>query len=272
MEVRAVGLISITITRLGIPMNGNNLLFSTDPLWYAQNRLINVLNMSVANKAGLGPGALKTAFNFVFTLDYEDEAVKQILREKNAILSHQDVKRTGKFDLEPTADFDVALRICNTNRGAVPTGLGVEQPLRAYWLPYVSIGMQGNTLAGVPYVDIPNAAPTRNYVFTGSMNGCSLVITRLAGGFRVYHDSTHNPNLFIGQNVVLRLDYDATVANSPYVYGDNGQPASNKTPTSFNFLYFRNGSWYLVCQPQLAFLGSKIKFNKRIAPFQVQVV
>ena len=253
-------------------MNGNNLLFQNDPFWYAQNRLINVLNMSVANYEGLGPGALKTAFNYIFTLDADDAAQRQVLRTKNAVLTHQDTKRTGKFDLEPAADQTVALRVCNTTHGAVPTGLGVEPPLRAYWLPYVSIGMQGNTLAGVPHVDIPNAAPTRNFVFTGSMNGCSLVITRIPGGFRVYHDSTHNPNLFIGHNVVLRLDYDQAVANSPYVYGDNGQPASSKTPTSFNFLHFRHGSWYLVCQPQLGFMGTKIKFNKRIVPFQVQVV
>jgi hypothetical protein len=252
-------------------MNGNNLLFSNDPFWYAQNRLVNVLNMSVANEKGIGPGALKTAFNYVFTLDYEYAAEKQILHEKAAVLSHQDTKRTGKFDLEPS-DMNVALRVCNTSHGAIPTGLGSEQPIRAYWLPYVSIGMQGKALAGVPYVDIPSAAPTRNFVFTGSMNGCSLVITRIAGGFRVYHDSTHNPNLFIGQNVVLRLDYDQTVANSPYVYGDNGQPATTKTPTSFNFLYFKNASWYLVCQPQLGFMGTKIKFNKRIPPFRVQVV
>ena len=34
-------------------MNGNNRLFASGPFWYAQNMLVNALNMSVANEKGL---------------------------------------------------------------------------------------------------------------------------------------------------------------------------------------------------------------------------
>ncbi len=253
-------------------MNGNNLLFGVDPFAYAQQRVISAMNMSVANKDALGPGTLKTAFNFVFTLDYEAAAKNQVTSAVAVILEKVDNKKRSKFDLEPAGLTNmVMLRAVSTKDGAVNTGNGSEAALKAYWCPYIPIGSQGHLLAGVPFVEFPRNLPARSYVFTGAMNGCSLVVTDAGNGnLRLYHDSTHTIGLFNGLNVLTSLGYDGT-AGCAHTYAHAGP--LNGVRSSFNFLYFDGNHWFMVSQPQIILNGQtmQVGLNPNIAPFQVQI-
>ncbi len=249
-------------------MNGHNQVFSALPFHYAQNRVISAMNMGVANEDALKPGAFKTAFNFVFTTDYEGAARNQLIQERTRILGKVDHRKKAKFDIEgsqfPRMDM---LRACSPKDGAVQA----EAPLRGYWCPYIPIGSQGHGLQNVPYVDFPRNLPDRVFVFTGAMNGCSIVITDPGNGvLRMDHDSTHTIGMFAHQHVITSLGYDAA-AGCAHTYANAGPV--NGVLTSFNFLYHANQHWFLVSQPQIVVNGMtmQLDFNPNIAPFEVQI-
>jgi len=256
-------------------MRGINTLFQANPLFLAQRKVICAMNFGVSNAtAAFGPGAAKTAFNFVFTFDYEKEAVRQITHGTKTVLAALDQKHKGKFDLEPSPYQDMLwLKVCSEKDGAIHTGSGSEVPLKGFWCPYVSIGNQGQgQLQNVPYVDVPRVLPHRGYVFTDAMNGCSIVITDIGHGMiRFYHDSTHNMAMFANQNVLYSLGYDAA-SNTQGYYAHQGPPTVLRT--SCNFMHYSNQHWYLVCQPQIDVIGGgglRYDFNPQIAPFEVQI-
>ncbi|HTZ72142.1 MAG TPA: hypothetical protein VMB71_15910, partial [Acetobacteraceae bacterium] len=160
--------------------------------------------------------------------------------------------------------------------GAVndPGGNFLDPLTEAYWVPYVPIGTQGTGIAGVPYVDVPAANPPKKYVFTGSMNGCSLVVTDapVGGQIRIHHDSAHGATTFNGMNLRVRLDYAGNTHNSPFSYGDVTQ--GNDIATSWNFFYYNGNNWVLVSQPQVFVPGAAtpgVKLNPAKAPFQTVV-
>jgi hypothetical protein len=230
-------------------MNGKNLIFETDPFAFASANPINPLNMKPSN------------------ITPQNQAKS---------LTHQaslDRIRDAYFDLEPISaqSREVNLRAVFPGTEYVPQGLAKESAIHCYWVPYRSHGVQGSGIANVPYVDLPTANPTYNIMLTGAMNGCSLVVTQpanVANTIRVYHDSKHEANTFNGITVSARLDFDQQSFNSPYFYGD----ASN--PTSFNFMYFKNGHWWVVSQPQSAVAsaaGYSVSLRSSKLPFEFQV-
>lgn len=248
-------------------MNGNNILFASGPLNYAQGFPISAMNMGVSNESALGPGVAKTVFNFIFTTDYENAAQQQVIAARTQILDRVDHRRRAKFDLEPSSYPNMLFfRACKPKEGAVPNYLGGEAPLRGFWCPYLPIGTQGQN---PPFVEFPRNLPDRTFVFTGAMNGCSIVVTDPGNGnLRMYHDSTHNMNLFANMNVVTSLGYDAN-AGCANTYAHAG-PA-NSLLTSFNFLHYNGGNWYLVSQPQVILGGvpMRVGLNPNIAAFEV---
>jgi len=254
-------------------MNGHNISFITDPFNFAQRQVISALDMAVSNKDVLKPGVFKTAFNFVFTTDYEYAASNQLLEESTRILDKTDHRKKGKFDLEPSSEHRQMdfFRVCSPKDGAIPTGIGAEAPLRGYWCPYIPIGTQGAGLQNVPYVEFPRNLPDRVFVFTGAMNGCSIVITDQGNGvLRLYHDSTHTMQMFAHQNVITSLGYDAN-SGCAHTYA-HAAPAQGVVPNSFNFLYRDNQGWHLVCQPQVIQIANlRVDFNPNIQPFEVQI-
>jgi hypothetical protein len=225
-------------------MNGKNLVFQTDPFSFASQHPINPLNMKLCNV---------TPKNQAGSLARQGSL---------------DTIRDAYFDLEPESNSSLQAAFPGTEY--VPQGLAKETPIHCYWVPYRSHGVQGSGIGNVPYVDLPTTNPTYNIMLTGAMNGCSLVVTRAtptANTIRVYHDSKHEATTFQGQNVVARLDFDHSLG-SPYFYGD----ANN--PTSFNFMYFDNGHWSVVWQPQSATggpAGFKVSLRQGKLPFQFQV-
>ena len=232
-------------------MNSKNLIFEMDPFAFASENPINPLNMKLSN---VNAGNQIRSFAPQATLD-------QI--------------RDAYFDLEPVSGAtsrEVYLRAVFPGTEFEPKGLAKENNIHCYWVPYRSHAVQGNGIANVPYVDLPTANPAYNIMLTGAMNGCSLVVTQPANAantIRVYHDSKHEANTFNGINVIARLDFDQQSFNSPYFYGD----ANN--PTSFNFMYFKNGHWWVVSQPQSAAPGGHGQFAVSLRankpPFEFQV-
>jgi len=251
-------------------MNGSNIVFAADPFSFAQGFAISAMSMSVSNESALLPGTAKTIFNFVFTTDHEYAAQNQLFGAKRAILANVDRKQRAKFDLEPSPYPNMLFfRACAPKEGAIPTYQGTEAPLRGFWCPYIPIGSQGNN---PPFVEVPRALPDRNFVFTGAMNGCSIVVTDPGNGnIRLYHDSTHNMNLFANMNVITSLGYDAPSSNCANLYASAGPP--NALLSSFNFMYYDGGrgGWFLVSQPQVIHGGvpMRVGLNPQIAAFEV---
>lgn len=170
-------------------MNGTNAFFRANPFLLAQQVPINLINMQPSSQAG-GAAAIRRA------------------------MGNMDLLKTGSFDLctELVAGRqNMFLR--PLLGGVVPAGDGA---ITAYWCPYKPPGTQGTTLGNVPHVDLPKANPAHDFMFTGAMNGCSLVILNLRGKIRVYHDSAHDAQTFANQQPILRVDYCPQYFNSPY--------------------------------------------------------
>jgi hypothetical protein len=230
-------------------MNGKNLVFASDPFGFASLCPINPLNMRACNTT---PQTSAQALQRLGTLD---------------------VIRDAYFDLEPVSvsSQEVNLRAVFPGTTFVPQGRTADTPIHCYWVPYRSHGVQGVGIGNVPYVDLPTNAPLYPLMLTGAMNGCSLVITIPNGAvnsIRVYHDSMHQAATFAGENVVARLDFDNSLG-SPHFYGDLANP------TSFNFMYFKTGHWWVVSQPQTAVagVGGSFQVSLRVTkmPFEFQV-
>jgi len=191
-------------------MNGHNLVFRTDPTWYVSQRAINGVAWFMQNQA--------------------NHANQQQMLVLN-------VAKQGAFDLQGHRQ---AQQVVLTPVGNVHHG---DQPITAYWCPFV----QGNVLPG--FVDIPRHNPQHRFVFTAAMNGCALMVTASPIGpnmIRVYHHQ-HPGNAGInqliqaqGQEVISFISFDD--------YGDVNQQLP--APNAFNFLYYRNGGWKFVLQPQ----------------------
>jgi hypothetical protein len=114
----------------------------------------------------------------------------------------------------------------------------------AYWVPYHA----GQGLPG--WSDVIKVNPPSKFVFTAGMNGCAFVVTDSPKGaayMRVYHNqhpddngimqSIHN----VGQPVISFSGFEDQ-GGAPLPQGMN--------PVAFNCLYYRNGAWNYIFQPQ----------------------
>jgi insecticidal toxin len=81
---------------------------------------------------------------------------------------------------------------------------GAGASVQAYFLGYNGAN-QAN--ASPAYVDIPKRPASGAFLFTGTLSGCSLIVTTLdANTYRVYHDGRVNSSLLY-DNVVMAVDY-----------------------------------------------------------------
>lgn len=198
-------------------MQGHNIQFRLDPLRYVGARSVNNLTWfrrAILPANGLTLGALNNALG---------------------------ITKRGAFDLQAVSLDTVELKIV----GLAESIIG-DTAIRAYWCPFI----QGGGLPG--WVDIPKLNPPMPFVFTAAMNGCRLVVTdRSATHFRVYHNqhpdgagqlaaSIWRLIAAEGHEIVSHMGFDE--------YGIEG--AMGHAPNAFNFLYYRNGRWNFVSQPQ----------------------
>jgi hypothetical protein len=158
-------------------------------------------------------------------------------RLSGMLVSFNARKGWGFFDLEPVGGFmgfgidTVEVRMANDGIGA-------------YWVPnHAGLGLPG-------YADVKRANPDYPFVFTAGMNGCAFVVTdspKGAAWMRVYHnqhpdvDSVWQAIHGVGQPVISFAGPDDYIV---------GTLARGMNPVAFNFLYYRNGVWNYVFQPQ----------------------
>lgn len=131
--------------------------------------------------------------------------------------------------------------------------------IAAYFLNY-----EGNVLANQvntapAYVDIPKLAPAGSFLFTGTLSGCSVVVTELnPTTYRVFHDSRNNSSLLY-DNVVMAVDY----MDYQFPGLDTGLGAV--------YMWFKEGQWALVLQRQDYLKDGEVKLLSAEQPLLIQV-
>lgn len=79
-----------------------------------------------------------------------------------------------------------------------------DDPIIGYWAPYIRLGKQIEHFSEIGFVDVPKKYPEHEFVFTGNMCGCHLVITDSpAHGdnyFRVWHYQSPADNTIFTPN------------------------------------------------------------------------
>ncbi|NRF16305.1 cytotoxin Mcf [Vibrio coralliilyticus] len=121
--------------------------------------------------------------------------------------------------------------------------------------PAYFLGFNGRTNPTPAYIDIPKNAPNGTFLFTGSLTGCSVIVTDWSEThYRVYHDGRVGSSVLY-DNVVMKADYDDYQAS-----GDQGGVAGA-------YLLVKDGQWQMMLQPQqqklVAAVSSGIKWLKR---------
>ncbi|MCO7223056.1 TcdA/TcdB pore-forming domain-containing protein [Pleionea sp. CnH1-48] len=108
---------------------------------------------------------------------------------------------------------------------------GPEQgTVSAYFL-----GFNGASNPVPAFVDIPKHAQEGDFLFTGSLTGCSVIVTELNDStYRVFHDARGESSAFY-DNVVMALDYDQ-------YKGKSRQTAAS------SYMVFKDGEWKLIHQ------------------------
>lgn len=116
-----------------------------------------------------------------------------------------------------------------------PSTQGEALSVNAYFLAYNGANQSAKNPA---YVNIPITAAEDSFVFTGSLTGCSVVVTKLNDTtYRVYHDGRVNSSILY-DNVVMAFDYrDYQISGA-----DEG--------LGMAYMRFKNGQWQLILQRQ----------------------
>jgi hypothetical protein len=161
-------------------------------------------------------------------------------------------------------------------------GRGTE--IEASFVPYVMYGEIAAKRAQLPALELP-AAGKPKFVFTGSMNGCSLVVATKGGKKWVIHypnsDGAVQGFPWLAQNSYIReksVDYfDLGDQRLPFQgsYGyalADGNTVEARTAASkragndtgwfntFSFAFYDDSKWKLIAQPQFVWLeGSSFK-------------
>ncbi|MDX8000139.1 hypothetical protein FE394_13225 [Xenorhabdus sp. Reich] len=154
-------------------------------------------------------------------------------------LSAETLVRAGRLPAEGRAQlvkvktglYEVEYTDLGTNNIAE----GSANSVPAYFLGYNGAN-QANALPA--YVDIPKQAVPGSFLFTGSLSGCSIVVTNLDDTtYRVYHDGRVNSSLLY-DNVVMAVDYK------------DYQVAGTAEGLAAAYMQYVNDEWQLVFQRQ----------------------
>ncbi|MTC44883.1 hypothetical protein GKR71_03370 [Providencia sp. wls1922] len=115
------------------------------------------------------------------------------------------------------------------------SNLSPELIVNAYFLGYNGANQSSTKPA---YVDIPIQAAEESFLFTGSLTGCSVIVTKHNDTtYRVYHDGRVNSSILY-DNVVMAFDFiDYQVAGT-----DEG--------LAMVYMRFNEGQWELILQRQ----------------------
>ncbi|MCP1489944.1 insecticidal toxin [Pseudomonas fluorescens] len=115
-----------------------------------------------------------------------------------------------------------------------------DRPGSGTSVPAYFLGYNGSNQANASpaYVDIAKHAPAGSFLFTGSLSGCSLIVTTLdTNTYRVYHDGRVNSSLLY-DNVVMAVDFK------------DYQVSGTAEGLAAAYLQYINGEWQLAFQKQ----------------------
>lgn len=154
-------------------------------------------------------------------------------------LSAEALVKAGRLPAQGNVQLvEVAPRLYEleyTEHSANSVSAGSPDSVPAYFLGYNGPN-QAN--AAPAYVDIPKQARAGSFLFTGTLSGCSLVVTSLdATTYRVYHDGRVNSSLLY-DNVVMAVDYK------------DYQVAGTAEGLAAAYMQVVDGQWQLVFQRQ----------------------
>lgn len=182
-----------------------NQQFQSAPFAFIQNRPVNNVSMKLVEEKSQSD----------FKADEHDPQTGKLVKSHYSPYKNAAAQAKQKFDLQKMGLFDIQERqfVNCTNyylRYYSPDMCSMlnEAPIMAYWCPYDM--MQGTTPDQIPYVDLPKSDPVFPLMLTGSMQGCSLVVTLRENDptvIRVYHDFRHKTDSFKNELVICRIDY-----------------------------------------------------------------
>lgn len=110
---------------------------------------------------------------------------------------------------------------------------GTPDTIWAYNLGYNAGAQTSNRPA---FIDIPKNVAENTLLFTGTLSGCSVIVTDLDNDtYRVFHDAREDSSLLY-DNVVMAIDY-------------SGYSVSN-AGIACVFMQYRNGQWNMFVQLQ----------------------
>ncbi|MBI6549676.1 TcdA/TcdB pore-forming domain-containing protein [Xenorhabdus lircayensis] len=171
--------------------------------------------------------------------DIQQLAIDPVSFAESNTISVETLVRSGRLPAEghaqlvkvKTSLYEVEYTDRSTNDIAVAGANSVP----AYFLGYNGSN-QANALPA--YVDIPKHAAPGSFLFTGTLSGCSVVVTNLdANTYRVYHDGRVNSSLLY-DNVVMAVDYK------------DYQVAGTAEGLAAAYMQYVNDEWQLVFQRQ----------------------
>ncbi|MFJ2713806.1 TcdA/TcdB pore-forming domain-containing protein [Pseudomonas sp. NPDC087346] len=165
--------------------------------------------------------------------DIQQFITDPVLFAKSHVISLEAMTKRGRLPAEGHA------QLVNVTPGIYEveyterSGSGVSVP--AYFLGYNGAN-QAN--ASPAYVDIPKQAATGSFLFTGTLSGCSVVVTTLdANTLRVYHDGRVNSSLLY-DDVAMAVDFK------------DYQVPGTAEGLAAAYMQYINGEWQLVFQKQ----------------------
>ncbi|MBD2798392.1 hypothetical protein ID856_18110 [Xenorhabdus sp. 18] len=169
--------------------------------------------------------------------DIQQLAIDPVAFAKSNTISAETLVRAGQLPAEGRAKLvKVKTGLYEVEYSdALSTNDITESSVPAYFLGYNGAN-QANALPA--YVDIPKHAAPGSFLFTGTLSGCSVVVTNLDDNtYRVYHDGRVNSSLLY-DNVVMAVDYQ------------NYQVADTAEGLAAAYMQYVNGEWQLVFQRQ----------------------
>ncbi|HHE6468741.1 TPA: TcdA/TcdB pore-forming domain-containing protein [Providencia rettgeri] len=142
------------------------------------------------------------------------------------------VKTSSIVDIQfvKTGSYSYELEFV-TNASKKDTSMMVE----AFFLGYNETNFSNKSPA---YIDIPKNPSKEKFLFTGTLSGCSVIVTELnETTYRVYHDERVNSSILY-DNVLMAVDYkDYQIKDADVGIGTA-------------YMQYENGIWQLVLQKQ----------------------
>lgn len=170
------------------------------------------------------------------------------------------------MDLVPVSGGKTATTVTATYHSAPGK---IKSPIQCAFVPYWN---EGDVNSGklLPKVALP-AGGNPKFVFTGAMNGCSLVIAQDLANQQY---GIHYPNSGGAANGFPHVGRDGmqVVKSLNYVggYGEANDallayPVVGTWSNVFAFFYYYNNAWCIVGQPQIGFPSGKLLMVQKSA-------